>query len=166
MRSPRIVVAALGVALAASMAATAPVASARDDQQPAAASAQRVETPAAQAPTAQRASYSITARVVKKRPAANKPYALYLRGNVYGARGKVSIQKATVCSRNPEADPPCKFAYYRTVTTNSAGVYEARIEAAPGRRSYVWRARFQNAYSDIWQTCTKRPDQDCAIPYP
>jgi hypothetical protein len=157
MRSPRIVVAAIAVAVTATMATAPSTASAQVETH---------RTVAVQkADTAPRAATSITAKVVKIRPAANKPAKLYLTGRVYGAKGdgKVSIQVATLCDK---AKGTCNFRYYRTARLNSSGVYKGQISAPPTRRSYLWRARIGTATSDIWQTCTKRTDQKtCQIPY-
>lgn len=156
MRSPRILVAVVGAALTATMAFAPSTASAEVDARPTAA--------VAKAPTAERASTTITARVVKKRPAANQAARLYLTGKAYGEKGngKVSIQVATLCDREKGV---CNFRYYRTARLNSSGVYQGQISAPASRRSYLWRARLGDGTSDIWQTCTKRSDQTCQIPY-
>jgi len=156
MRSPRMLVAVVAVALTATIATTPSRAGAEVDTRPAAVSQK--------ADTSERASTSITAKVVKIRPAANKPANLYLTGKVYGAKGdgKVSIQVATACDK---AKGTCNFRYYRTTRLNSANNYKGQISAPPTRRSYLWRARIGTATSDIWQTCTKRSDQTCQIPY-
>lgn len=158
MRSPRIVVAVLAVALAGSMAAIPTSASARVDSRPAVA-VQKAETATKRAETSIKST-----KVVKKRPAANKPAYLYLQGKVYGEKGdgKVAIQVATLCDK---AKGTCNFRYYRTTRLNSDSIFLGRISAPPTRRSYLWRARIGDATSDIWQTCTKRATENCVVPY-
>ncbi|MCW2814698.1 MAG: hypothetical protein JWN84_2153 [Nocardioides sp.] len=153
MRSPRLVVAAIAVALTASMTSVAPSATARIDPRPAPA--------AAAAPTVERAAaITITSRVVKRRMAPDRPKRLVFQGTVTPAKGPVYIQRATRCNRAVTA---CNFTFYRKVFLKK-GAYAAVIAAPPTQRGWVWRAKVKTSYSKWWVTCTKRPLQDCTVP--
>lgn len=154
MRSTRILVAILGLALMASMAFTASSASAREEARPAA-GPQRADTQ-------QRAEeIEVTSKVVKKRVRPNRPKQLVFQGTVVPAQGPVYIQKATRCNREKRT---CNFTFYRKVFLKK-GAYQSVIGAPPGLRSWLWRAKVKTTYSEIWQTCTKRDSQSCKIPY-
>lgn len=153
MRSP-FTVAALALALSASTAFAPSQASARVDSRPA--------VGVQEASAGERAAaVTVSARVVKVRVKPNRPKQLVLRGTVNPAQGPVYIQKATKCDR---AKRTCNFKFYRKVFLKK-GAYQAVIGAPPTQRSWVWRAKVKTSYSTIWQTCTKRPTQNCKIPY-
>jgi hypothetical protein len=155
MRSPRIVVAILAMAMTASMAFTASSASARVDARP--------DIASQKAATSERAAaaITITSRVVKKRVRPGGPKKLVFQGKVTGAKGPVYIQKATKCNKQKRV---CNFKFFRKVYLK-AGAYHAVVGAPRSVRSWLWRAKVKNTYSEIWQTCTKRPTQECKIPY-
>ncbi|MDO9457773.1 hypothetical protein [Nocardioides sp.] len=154
MRSPRIVVAVLALALTASMAFTASSASARVDSWPGA-DAQRSSV------SERAAAITVTSRVIKKRLKANRPKQLVFVGKVTPAKGPVYIQKATKCNRDKGT---CNFKFYRKVFLKK-GAYQAVIDAPPTQRSWLWRAKVKTSFSEVWQTCTKRPKQNCKIPF-
>ncbi len=158
MRLLRIVIAALALALTASMALAPSSASARVDGRQVV-EAQKAGT--TQAGVSERAAITVTARVVKRRLKPNRPKQLIIQGTVSPAQGPVYIQKATKCSK---AKRTCNFKFYRKVFLKK-GAYQAVIDAPRTQRSWLWRAKVKNTYSTIWQTCTKRPTQNCKIPY-
>lgn len=153
MRSPRIVIAILALALTTSMSFTASSASARVDA--------RTAPVAAKASTSERAAVKVTAKVVKIRLAPNRPARLVIKGKVTPAQGPVYIQRATKCNK---AQGTCNFKFFRKVFLKK-GRYQTVIGAPGTRRSWLWRAKVKSSYSDIWQTCTKRPTQSCTVPY-
>jgi hypothetical protein len=153
VRSPRILVAVLALAMTASLPFAPSPASARVDSRPA--------VGLHQSDVSQRAAVTITAKVVKRRVKPNRPKQLVFQGTVTPAKGPVYIQKATRCSK---AERTCNFRFYKKVFLKN-GAYQAVIGAPPTQRSWLWRAKVGTSYSKIWQTCTKRPLQDCNIPY-
>ncbi|WP_148613666.1 hypothetical protein [Nocardioides rubriscoriae] len=164
MRSLRILVAVLALALTVSMALVPSQASARVDSRPAPGVQQAgVEKAGVEkAGASERAAdITVTARVVKRRIKANRPKQLVLVGTVTPAQGPVYIQKATKCDK---ATRTCNFKFYRKVFLKK-GSYQAVIDAPPTLRSWLWRAKVKTSFSTIWQTCTRRPEQSCKIPY-
>ncbi|WP_340540828.1 hypothetical protein [Nocardioides sp. GXZ039] len=109
--------------------------------------------------------YTITSRVVKRRlPKGGK--GLFFVGSVEPSQGPVYIQRATKCNKETNT---CNFKFYKRKYLKN-GRYEARIEAPPKLRGWMWRARVGNSYSDQWVTCTKTDRQveqnkNCKIPF-
>jgi hypothetical protein len=155
MRSPRILVAIIGLTLIASMTLTPSSASARDEARPAAGARKAAASQAVVAPIV------ITSKVVKKRLQPDRPRQLVFQGAVNPPKGPVYIQRATRCNRENRT---CNFTFYRKVFLKK-GRYQAVIGAPAGQRSWLWRAKVKSSYSESWQTCTKRPKQNCKVPF-
>ncbi|MEO9323023.1 hypothetical protein ABFT23_05995 [Nocardioides sp. C4-1] len=153
MRSPRIVVAVLALALAAMLALTPSGATARE-----VARGDLLQVAPAQADPA---PVVVGARVVEKRVRKKGPKRLVMVGKVVPAKGPVYIQRATKCNK---ATSTCNFKFYKKVFLKKGG-YQAVIEAAPKLRAWVWRAKVKASFSEVWMTCTKRPSQECKLPY-
>lgn len=157
MRSPRILVPVLALLLAVTAALTA--------------SSPTAAAPAAGASGASHASHTsqrvaadeiaITSRIIRKRLKPNRPKQLLLVGTVEPRKGPVWIQRATKCSRKTRT---CNFTFYAKRYLHQ-GRYQIVIDAPPRQRSWLWRAKVKESYSPEWQTCTKKPDQNCRIPY-
>jgi hypothetical protein len=162
MRPARTFIAVLALALAASMALVPSSSSARlTSARTAAPAAERAPLSTGTSARAESAAARIGARVVKRRLNPGGPRQLMLVGAVRGAKGPVNIQRALSCNRRTRT---CNFKYFKTVPQRQ-GRYQAVIDAPPRLRGWVWRAKIGNATSEAWVTCTKRPAQQCQIPY-
>lgn len=161
MRPVRVLVALIALALTATLS-TAPSATARVEARPGATAG---AVGAVSAVTSARAeTIEVTAEVVKRRLAPDRPKRLVLQGQVTPAKGPVYIQRATRCVRGACTEPEhFNFRFYRKVFLDK-GAYRAVIDAPPTLRGWLWRAKVGTTYSEIWQTCTKRPQQNCTVP--
>ena len=169
MRSPRTTVAVLALALAASMGLSPSSASARVDlgATDARPSADRVAVSTSFDSGERAAAITVTAKVVKRRLRPNGPRRLVLQGAVNPPKGPVYIQRGTKCNRTKTEQTGtlvCNWKFYRK-TFVKQGRYAAGIDAPSRLRGWTWRAKVKKTVSEPWVTCTRRPGQECKVPF-